>query len=80
MWQRGCCWNRPKGATSPLSRGQLKSKGHGKLLMHFAADLETIETFSHSLYGAIVEICEECEHFFERRDPLSWGNQVPHSC
>ena len=31
-------------ATTPLSRGQLKSKGHGKLSIHYAADLETIET------------------------------------
>ena len=31
-------------ATTPLSRGQLKSKGHGKLSIHFAADQETIET------------------------------------
>ena len=36
-------------ATSPLSRGQLKSKGHGKLSIHFAAVQETIETiFSHN--------------------------------
>ena len=31
-------------ATTPLSRGNLKSKGHGKLSIHFAADQETIET------------------------------------
>ena len=31
-------------ATSPLSRGRLRSKGHGKLSIHYAADLETIET------------------------------------
>ena len=31
-------------ATSPLSRGLLKSKGHGKLSIHYCADLETIET------------------------------------
>ena len=30
-------------ATTPLSRGKLKSKGHGKLSIHFAAD-----SFSHS--------------------------------
>ena len=35
-------------ATTPLSRGILKSKGHGKLSIHFAADELTIETiFSH---------------------------------
>ena len=31
-------------AVSTLSRGRLKSKGHGKLTIHFAADLEKIET------------------------------------
>ena len=36
-------------AMSPLSRGHLKSKGGGKLSIHYAADLETIETiFSHN--------------------------------
>ena len=36
-------------ATTPLSRGNLKSKGHGKLSIHFAADQETIKTiFSHN--------------------------------
>ena len=77
-------------ATSPLSRGKLRSKGHVKLSIHYAADLETIETILRiivsanqlSLYGAIAEICEEYENPFmkERGDPLSWGNQVPHSC
>ena len=54
-------------ATSPLSRGQLKSKGHGKLSTHYAADLETVETIFRkivsanqlSLCGAVAEICEE---------------------
>ena len=32
-------------ATSPLSRGTLKSKGGGKLSIHSCADGETIETF-----------------------------------
>ena len=31
-------------ATSPLSRGTLKSKGGGKLSIHFGADPGTIET------------------------------------
>ena len=47
-------------ATTPLSRGQLKSKSHGKLSIHYAADLESIETICRiivpanqfSLYGA----------------------------
>ena len=48
-------------ATTPLSRGQLRSKGHGKLSIHFAADHATIETIFRlivsanqlSLYGAV---------------------------
>ena len=61
-------------ATSPLSGGQLKSKGHGKLSIHNAADLETIETIFRiivsanqlGLYGAVAEICEEYESLHER--------------
>ena len=56
-------------ATTPLSRCKLKSKGHGKLSIHFAADQETIETIFRiivfvnqlSLYGAVTEMCEEFE-------------------
>ena len=65
-------------ATTPLSRGQLKSKGHGKLSIHFAADQETIETIFRiivsanqlSLYGAVAEICEEYESLHERTGRL----------
>ena len=61
-------------ATTPLSRSKLKSKGHGKLSIHFAADQETIETvsriiiFAHqlSLYGAVANICEEFESLHDR--------------
>ena len=56
-------------ATTPLSRGQLRSKGHGKLSIHFAATQETIEAIFRiidsanqlSLYGAVAEMCEEYE-------------------
>ena len=38
-------------ATSPLSRGQLKSKGGGKLSIHYCAHLETIKNcFSHNYF------------------------------
>ena len=61
-------------ATTQLSRGQHKSKGHGKLSIHFAADQETIETIFRiivsanqlSLYGAVAEMCEEYESLHER--------------
>ena len=54
-------------ATTPLSRGQLGSKGHGKLSIHFGAVQETIETIFRiivsanqlSLYGTVAEMCEE---------------------
>ena len=60
-------------ATTPVSRGQLRSKGHGKLSIHYAADLETVETIFRiivsasqlSLYGAVAEICEEYESLHE---------------
>ena len=56
-------------ATTPLSRGILKSKEHGKLSIHFAADKLTIETIFRiiisvnqlSIYGAVAAICEEFE-------------------
>ena len=70
-----CCWNSQKAdillfrATTPLSRGILKSKGHGKLSIHFTADYPTIETVFRiiisanqlSIYGAVATICEEFE-------------------
>ena len=61
-------------ATTPLSRGQLKSKGYGKLSIHLTAVLETIETIFRiivsanqlSLYGAVAELCEEYETLYDR--------------
>ena len=37
-------------ATTPLSRGQLQSKGQGKLSIHYAADHETIETIFRIIF------------------------------
>ena len=61
-------------ATTPLSRGKLKSKGNGKLSIHFAADQEVIETVFRiivsanqlSLYGAVANMCKECESLHDR--------------
>ena len=61
-------------ATTPLSRCTLKSKGYGKLSIHFAADQETIETIFRiiasanqlSRYGAVAEMCEEYETLHDR--------------
>ena len=57
-----------------FSRGQLRSKGHGKLSVHFAADPEIIEGISRlivaanqlSLYGAVAKMCEENESLEDR--------------
>ena len=61
-------------ATSPLSRGQLKSKGGGKLSIHYCADGDTNKTVFRtnvsvnqlSLYGAVTEMCEEYETVHDR--------------
>ena len=73
-------------ATTPLSRGQLKSKGHGKLSIHFAAVQETIETIFRiivsanqlSLYGAVAEMCEEYETLHDRsgRPDVVMGHSI----
>ena len=69
--ERGCPIFR---ATTPLSMGNLKSKGHGKLSIHFAADHQTIETIFRiivfanqlSLNGAVANMCEEFESHQDR--------------
>ena len=57
-------------ATTPLSRGQLKSKGHGKLSIHYAADQENfriiVSANQLSLYGAVAEKCQENETLHDR--------------
>ena len=61
-------------ATTPLSRGKLKSEGHGKLSIHFAADQETIANMFRiivsanqlSLYGAVANMCEEFESLHDQ--------------
>ena len=65
-------------ATTPLSRGKLKSKGHGKLSIHCCADQATIETIFRiivfdnqlSLYGAVTNMCEEYESRHDRSGQL----------
>ena len=57
-------------ATTPLSRCSLKSKGRGKLSIHFAANELTVDTICRiilsvnqlSVYGAVAAICEEFEN------------------
>ena len=73
-------------ATSPLSRGTLKSRGGGKLSTHFCADGRTIETVFRtiisvnqlSLHGAVSDLCGEyssCQARTER--PVLTGQSDP---
>ena len=70
-------------ATSQLSRGRLKSKGHGKYSTQYCADLETIKTVFRtsisvnqlSLYGAVAEMCEEFESCHDRTGQPVVGGQ-----
>ena len=74
-------------ATSPLSRGQLKSKGGGKLSIHYCADQDTITTVFRtvtsvnqlSLYGAVAEMREEYESFHDRTVKPVVGGQLSSS-
>ena len=68
--ESGCAFFR---ATTPLSRFNLKSKGHGKLSVHLTADYPTIETFriilsvnQLSIYGAVANMCQEFEFHQDR--------------
>ena len=57
-------------STTPLSRGKLKSKGKGKVSIHFTADQDTVDTIYRiilsvnqlSVYGAVAAICDEFEN------------------
>ena len=73
-------------ATSPLSRGTLKSREGGKLSIHFCADGRTIETVFRtiisvnqlSIYGAVSDLCDEystCQARTER--PALAGQSDP---
>ena len=61
-------------STSPLSRGQLKSNGGGKLSIHYCTDRDAIKTVFRtmisvnqlSIYGAVAEMCEECNTCHDR--------------
>ena len=61
-------------ATTPLSRGQLKSKRRGKLSIHITAVQDTVDTIYRiilsvnqlSVYGAVAAICEEFEDHQDR--------------
>ena len=59
-----------------IVQGNLKSKGRGKLSIHFAADQDTKETNNRiilsvnqlSVYGAVAAVCEEFEGHQDRSE------------
>ena len=61
-----------------LVQGQLKSKGKGKVSIHFTADQDTMNTIYRillsvnqlSVYGAVAAICEEFEDHQDRTGQL----------
>ena len=71
-------------ATSPLSRGTLKSKGGGILSIHFCADGDTIETVFRttvsvhqlSIFGAVSDLCEECKTCHVRTGATCFGMTI----
>ena len=73
-------------ATSPLSRGTLKSKGGGKLSIHFCADEGTIETFFAQLFLLISSVSTEQSQICVRNSVLvkqergdrCWQNNLAH--
>ena len=60
-------------ATSPLSRGTVKSKGGGKLSTHFCADGDTIET----VFRTIICVRNTVPVKQERGDPC-WQDNLVH--
>ena len=76
-------------STSPLSRGVLKSKGGGKMSIHYCAHPGTIETVFRkiisvnqlSIYGAVADMCEECDSCHDRTGrPVVEGQSDHCSC
>ena len=73
-------------ATSPLSRGTLKSRGEGHLWIHFCADGETIETVFRtiisvnqlSIYGEVSDLCEEYSTCQTSTERPYWQSNLTH--
>ena len=79
--RKRCWWNSQKADilfSVQRLHCLLKSKGHGKLSIHFTADYPTIETIFRiivlasqlSLYGAVANMCEEFQTHQDRSGQL----------
>ena len=68
-------------STSPFSRGVLKSKGGGKLSMHYCADPGTIETFTHNYFCKSAQYKRSSRRYVLRMSDLLWKDNLNHcSC
>ena len=64
-------------ATTPLSRGILKSKGRGKLSIHFAADQDTIDTIYRIILPSISSVSTEQWQLYVSGEPeILMGHQL----
>ena len=60
-------------ATSPLSRGTLKSKGGGNLSIHTIISVNQL-----SIYGAVSNVCEVRKTCHVRTGDLFWQDNLTH--
>ena len=75
-------------SSSRSSRGVLKSKGGGKLSIHFCADGDTIETLFAQLFPSISSVSTEQSQIYVKnvklamseQDDLLWRNNQTHFC
>ena len=73
-------------ATTPLSRGTLKSNGGGKLSIHFCADGDTIETVFRTIVLLISSVSTEQSQIRvmktvfakQERGDLFWQDNLTH--
>ena len=71
-------------STSPLSIGVLKSKGGGKLSIHFCADGETVDTVFRTIvsvnqlsgHGAVADMCAECDTCHDKTGATCCGRTI----
>ena len=83
--RKKCSWNLQKAdillsVNNSIVQGQVKSKGQGKLSIHFIGDDFTIDTIFRiilsviqlSVYGAVAALCEE----FESHQDRSGKNEI----
>ena len=69
-------------STTPLSRGKLKSKGKGKVSVHFSADQDTVDTIYRIILLSISSVSTEQWQLYDTGGSVncSWRNQSRSTC